>query len=707
MYDILCKYLIRAVLCLLLILMNFLLVQAGQADSLRNRLNRASEQEKVDILRKLFVHYHLKNLDSAEYFIQSSFNVAFKVTDSLGMAKAANAQGWIYNIKGYYVKAIKEYEYALLLAQSLRDQKQVVANLNSLANAYYNFGVYDKALEYHLNSLAIREEEGDTRGIAISLNNIGLVYKVLDNYEGAIRSFKRSLKLREESGRERETAYPLLNLASVYIDLEGYDEALEYLNSVIELCEDGCDDDRIEMEAYQNIGNIFLEKEEYKEAIRNFFRSKGIAVSNKSRGYQVSNDHYLAKTEFVQGNYQKALDYLDQSQENAIATRHREMIMNNYKLYANIYNAQHDFKTAFEYEEKYSVYRDSIFNEDVAQKLTAIQLNFEQERAQKIIEQKDTVINRATKVNFLLVLVVLLFGTILFILQRNYKQKQRANQELREAKAIIEKQNEKLTNVNAMLEEKVKERTKELNESNLALIKSNSELDNFIYKTSHDIRGPLASLKGICNVALMDIKELVALDYFKKLDHTAEKLNEILSKLLIINQINNASLVYKEIDFAEVVDHIFEAHQHMEQIPKIDVRREIDQSISFFSDPHLIHVILNNLIHNAIKFYNNSDRIKSFILTKVTSANKHLVVDVIDNGIGIKNNQIHKIFEIFSKASERSDSAGLGLYLVKLAVERLKGKITVETTKEQYTKFTVSLPIEVKEASTYYSLTEA
>src|SRR5690606_39433630 len=101
---------------------------------------------------------------------------------------------------------------------------------------------------------------------------------------------------------------------------------------------------------------------------------------------------------------------------------------------------------------------------------------------------------------------------------------------------------------NKDLDREVEKKTAELERVNLSHKQVNDELDNFIYKTSHDIRGPLASLKGMCNVAIMDVKDPLALDYFNKLDATAEKLNTILTRLLIINQINNSSASHELID---------------------------------------------------------------------------------------------------------------------------------------------------------------
>ncbi|MEM7110486.1 MAG: HAMP domain-containing sensor histidine kinase, partial [Bacteroidota bacterium] len=257
--------------------------------------------------------------------------------------------------------------------------------------------------------------------------------------------------------------------------------------------------------------------------------------------------------------------------------------------------------------------------------------------------------------------------------------------QLSEAKNTIEQQNN-------ILEEKVRERTKELNETNAALMKSNTDLDNFIYKTSHDIRGPLATLQGMCNVALIDIKDNKSRDYFEKIGHTAYRLNEILSKLLIINQINNSLISTDKIDLKELIKGIIKEHAALPGYSDIKVDNRINHLEHFESDEVLLKIILGNLISNAYKFHNSSNRVNSWIKLEGRRDNGHFQLEVIDNGIGVDDKASSKIFEIFSKASEVSDTAGLGLYLVKLAVEKLEGKIEHSKTEEGFTKFSVELP---------------
>jgi signal transduction histidine kinase len=293
-----------------------------------------------------------------------------------------------------------------------------------------------------------------------------------------------------------------------------------------------------------------------------------------------------------------------------------------------------------------------------------------------------------------------------FVLYRSNVVTRRVNTALSEAKRVIERQNLKLQNINRELDGKVKEKTAdllkandELDTANKSLKQVNDELDNFIYKTSHDIRGPLASLKGICSVALMDVKDPLALDYLNKLDVSSGRLNVILTRLLIVNQINNAIIGKEPIDFKAIVDDVLLLEKKKGLPPRFEIRNDIQRDLTMQSDKELVRIILENLIDNAIKFHNDSERMNPFVhITINMEKGKGVNISVVDNGIGISEAKPDKIFQMFSRASERSGTGGIGLYLSKLATEKLGGQIHLRTTSEGYTEFYVSFPIKMPSA---------
>jgi signal transduction histidine kinase len=191
----------------------------------------------------------------------------------------------------------------------------------------------------------------------------------------------------------------------------------------------------------------------------------------------------------------------------------------------------------------------------------------------------------------------------------------------------------------------------------------------------------------------MDVKDPIALDYLRKLDTTAERLNTILTRLLIINQINNSKLTVSRIDFNSIVNDVLMLEKKKGLPQKLEIRKNIAVDAAIESDRELVRIVLENLIDNAIKFYNDSQRVDSFVEIHIgPSENGMIKTRVIDNGIGISESNPGKLFQMFFRASERSEIGGIGLYIVKTAIAKLGGKVGLLTTPEGYTEFYVIFP---------------
>ncbi len=241
-----------------------------------------------------------------------------------------------------------------------------------------------------------------------------------------------------------------------------------------------------------------------------------------------------------------------------------------------------------------------------------------------------------------------------------------------------------------LAKEQETERKRIIEEKNQELEKLNQELDTFIYKTAHDIRGPLARLQGLCNVGLMDVTDTKAVDYLEKLKANADYLNFILSRLGTIHEINNLTLSKRLVSFKEILDEISSQINFHQSFDVNNLRVNIDKNTQFYSDAKLLKFILYNLIENAVKFQKTEDGHTSIIEVHVVTQQENLTIKVMDNGIGIDKEETSDLFEMFTKAADKYKSPGLGLYLVKLCVEKLKGSIAIETAKE--TTFIVQLP---------------
>jgi len=218
----------------------------------------------------------------------------------------------------------------------------------------------------------------------------------------------------------------------------------------------------------------------------------------------------------------------------------------------------------------------------------------------------------------------------------------------------------------------------------------NTELDNFVYKVSHDLRAPLSSVLGLVNLAQHPGNEDDPKAYLKIIGEKVNQLDHFISDVLSHSKNLKLDIKKGQIHFDEIVDTAFRNLSYMEGADQIHKEVQITGS-DFYSDPWRIEEIFRNLISNAIK-YRKMDNTLHEIKISITIEQNQAIISFRDNGIGINRQNLNKIFDMFYRASEQSGGSGLGLYIVKNAVEKLGGRVTVGSEPGQYTIFEIVLP---------------
>ena len=236
------------------------------------------------------------------------------------------------------------------------------------------------------------------------------------------------------------------------------------------------------------------------------------------------------------------------------------------------------------------------------------------------------------------------------------------------------------------------ERKKIIEEKNIALLKSNQELDAFIYKTAHDIRGPLARLIGLCNIAQLDVKDEVALDYLDKLNANANNLNFILARLTKVYEISSLQVQPQPIELQRIIKDTIDSLSFYEGFGNTQFDIHIPEHLPFINDERLMRFIALNLIENAVKFQIANNANLHRVTIEIKPSQQSIVMTVTDNGVGIEQEDKDTIFDIFSKAADQYQTPGLGLYMTKIGLEKIGGSITLLNLKSP-TKFVVHIPM--------------
>jgi K+-sensing histidine kinase KdpD len=242
------------------------------------------------------------------------------------------------------------------------------------------------------------------------------------------------------------------------------------------------------------------------------------------------------------------------------------------------------------------------------------------------------------------------------------------------------------------------ERTKELQKSNEKLLKAQHDLNNFLYKTSHDIRGPVATLKGLYNLITTKQNEPEELkDLIVRVGVQIEKIYKILNRISMVTSIQNTFLKPEVIDFHALLNDIVDFERKNGQLKHIRVLVDVEPGLKMISDPYLIHLILENMVDNSLKFFNESTRIDPYVKITVSTSGSDALIKVEDNGVGIIMKPGQDVFTMFLRGSERSDIGGVGLYLCKVIADKLEGTIKLEKTSKEGTTFSLKLTLDATE----------
>ncbi|MCU0352921.1 MAG: HAMP domain-containing histidine kinase [Cytophagales bacterium] len=285
----------------------------------------------------------------------------------------------------------------------------------------------------------------------------------------------------------------------------------------------------------------------------------------------------------------------------------------------------------------------------------------------------------------LLACLILLKASRHRLVQNMHLDIERKSRELLDIQDQVHQANEELRVINTNLEGMVEERT-------LRLSKANRELDMFLYRASHDLRRPITTLMGLVEVAKLGFDEAVARMLFEKINDTAVNMDGMLEKFSMINTINHEEYECGEIDFTDIVNQIRQSPTVATYASRIHFDICVDADIRLISEPQLVSFILKNLIANSVIFHSRSSDRTPTVRLSVRQVGNTVGIELYDNGIGIPPHMLPEIFHLFYRGSEASKGNGLGLYVVRKAIEKLNGEIRVESEENKWTCVHITLP---------------
>lgn len=225
------------------------------------------------------------------------------------------------------------------------------------------------------------------------------------------------------------------------------------------------------------------------------------------------------------------------------------------------------------------------------------------------------------------------------------------------------------------------------------LVRAKEIIDKFVFSCSHTLRGPLKSILGLIDLARQSM--LTGTDdpdvYLNMIVGSVSKMEGLLYEMEQFLENAKQDLKCEPVDLQKILSQISQGLHEEIMTHRINLSVDIDQSAPFYADAQRLHIVLFHLISNAITFHDEKKESRFLhIVARICSSS--CSVQVIDNGIGIEPEFHTRIFDIFFRASEKSNGCGVGLHIVREVLKKMGGSVSVNSVKGQGSNFFVWLP---------------
>ncbi len=590
-----------------------------------------SEQDprkKLSLLSDFAWKIHFS--DSAQVYYEEAITLAKTVGDTHAQAQNLNRLGVIFRNLDQQEEALKMYEEALLLSKSSNDYMEEGFALNNIAQIHFYQEQYDEALSFYAEAERVFGSKDFKDGLGYTYTGMSAVYGYLGNFEKALNLINKAIKIRENLENERQYMVSIYNRGQLYAQMKMYKEAEKDITDFLNFSQ--VNDRRGAILALGKLAKIYSDNGENTKA--RIAAEEAIALNKITPSIEgmVAVYDLLYKLALKEGDTEIARTHLDNLIEAKNSLNEQKTKM---RLLALTIRKQKD---------------------DIAA------LNREKALIEKNEEFKMII------AYILLILVVALYVAF-HIYYKSYKNEEKNLELLQLQKNQIEKQAEELDRLN--------------------LVK-----DKIFSILAHDLRGPLYSLQGL--VQLIQEDNLTQDEFESYIPLISQNLgnNSLLLENLLIwsrSQMRGMEARITRIDLRELVqknmDFLHGSNYFKEQL----LLNHVPEGVFVLADKNMLEIVIRNLLTNSMKFTRKNDIISIDVEEDLTT----YTIQVIDQGTGIAEEAMQKLFgtEFYTTPGTHLEKgSGLGLLLSKELIQKNNGKIWVQSTYGQGSKFSFTLP---------------
>lgn len=409
------------------------------------------------------------------------------LTAALHTGDSARIAG-IYQRKGFIEYQSKDVSSAIRdelrsFGMAERNKYPTIAKRSaSILNLAYTFlGDYGKALTYGLRALELCEHEGNKEEVAHRLTSIGRIYYEIDNFERAGDYFRQALQIEKKIKSNRELDLLLLDLSLCYAHARDFIMAKKIMEESLQACTGNCSEKFLAAQQFVQ-GYILFQSGNMPKSKPYFERSYDFSKKIDDEQHQLENLVYLSDISIASDNIAEAKRYLSAA-DKFVGRGYHKVEMQLFQAYSNLYATLGDFKNKAASMEKYGALRDSIYGLTMTQQMLTVQAEFEQRgnkdkiKAQNtVLKLQDDAINKQRSLMIAAIAPGVLLLAIALLVYRQAQQKRNANHRL---------------------EERIQERSRELERDFTTLQQRNDQQRNLMTKTVRDLKSHLSTLHGL------------------------------------------------------------------------------------------------------------------------------------------------------------------------------------------------------------------
>lgn len=567
-----------------------------------------------------------------------------------------------HNRVGNYNESLELYIQMRELAGERGEDRMVMGITQNLGNTYGSLGDIPEAINSYLTSLELAEEARDTLVIAVVLDNLASVNEKDGNYELAEEYLLRALDLNKKINNRGNQITNHMSFGILYKNWGKYERAEENYRKVLEISED-LDNVIAEIQGLYNFGLLYDETEEYDRAMEMFERSLEM-----SRKFEIGigafyNQTGMANVYVDLGDNEQAVELFEEALLIAESVGAQDLIRETVNNLHETYEKMGDTLSAYPYLKRYMTLRDSLAEAErenaLARQEVELGLRLEREN-RELAEAALKAEERNFKITISLLGILLIVLMITIWLYRNKKE----------------------------MNNKLRSQTEEL-------ISVNKEKDKLLSVLSHDLRSPLSNIKGV--VYLIRENVIEGKDINNALDEIDAKLQNGINTLTNYlqwaqSQKKGITAEIEPVNIHQTIHDVQEEFSMAARNKNVLILNNVKENSWALGDPHLLSVVLRNLISNAVKFV-PADGSGKVILESEETENE-VQIRVIDNGEGITEGQKKNIFKAFTPGPRDSGGekgTGLGLSICRDLSKKQGGSISFESTAGEGTAFTLHM----------------